>query len=361
MNRARCILMTLVAAALTLPVEAARPNSPGSRSKSAGRMQSSSRVTAAGPARSAGVQRRPTAVAARPGRTIARPQATADRRTGGSGERRSNGGPRQTARLEPRVPAPNSLTGVDAVLPNGRQPGTRIATPDRPDLPLPPHTVVDVGNPFGNGGGGNGGGGNGGGGNGGGGHRPPPGRHPGHYGRGPTGWDLLAIGLATAAFSDRGVVSGGGYVNDCVSIGQPSCGVATTLVGPEPVVIENDLEASALVADPAAAFDDLPVNDAAAPAVAEPLPQLQVGEPFTLPAAGLGSEQGRVAVKIGAVILECPVTAWTEAGLAATLPTMAVAGPAKADLLVALADGTLAAAVPVELLPAQGAAVAAAN
>jgi hypothetical protein len=194
MNRARCILMTLVAAALTLPVEAARPNSPGSRSKSAGRMQSSSRVTAAGPARSAGVQRRPTAVAARPGRTIARPQATADRRTGGSGERRSNGGPRQTARLEPRVPAPNSLTGVDAVLPNGRQPGTRIATPDRPDLPLPPHTVVDVGNPFGNGGGGNGGGGNGGGG-----HRPPPGRHPGHYGRGPPGWDLLAIGLATAA------------------------------------------------------------------------------------------------------------------------------------------------------------------
>jgi len=85
------------------------------------------------------------------------------------------------------------------------------------------------------------------------------------------------------------------------------------------------------------------------------------GEPFTLPAAGLGTEQGRVAVKIGAMILECPVTAWTEAGLAATLPVMAVAGPAKADLLVALADGTLVAAVPVELLPAQGAAVAAAD
>lgn len=46
MNRVPRILMTLVAAALTLPVEAARPNSPGSRSKSAGRIQSSGRAAA---------------------------------------------------------------------------------------------------------------------------------------------------------------------------------------------------------------------------------------------------------------------------------------------------------------------------
>ena len=267
MNRVPRILMTLVAAALTLPVEAARPNSPGSRSQSAGRIQSPNRMAAVGSARSADVQRRPTSLAAQAGRPIARPSTTADRRAGGSGERRSNGGPRQTARLEPRVPAPGSLTAVDAVLPNGRQPGPRIATPDHPDLSLPPRTVVDVGNPFGNGGGGNGGGGNGGGGNGGGGnggggHRPPPGRHPGHYGRGPTGWDLLAIGLATAAFSDRGVVSGGCYVNDCVTIGQPSCGVATTLVGAEPIVIEADLEAAVVVDDAVATSGDLPVNDA---------------------------------------------------------------------------------------------------
>ncbi|MFM8415405.1 MAG: hypothetical protein ACKOCX_11860 [Planctomycetota bacterium] len=235
------------------------------------------------------------------------------------------------------------------MMPNVGQPRARIATPEKPDLPLPTRTVVDVDNPFGNGGGGNGGGG-------GGGHRPPPGRHPGYGGRGPTVWDAVAIGLATAAFADRGVATGGCSVADCVTVGQPACGAAATLVESEPIELEQEVEPTAPLAAAAPATDDH-----SAPAAPESLPQLRVGTPFTLPAAGLGAAQGSVAVKIGAVILECPVTDWDETGLAATLPGMALAAPAKAELLVAFADGTLAVAMHVELLPAATAAVAGTN
>jgi len=56
------------------------------------------------------------------------------------------------------------------------------------------------------------------------------------------------------------------------------------------------------------------------------------------------------------VILDCPVTAWSDSGLEAMLPAMTLAGPVRAELIVALADGTLAVAMPVELLAATTAA-----
>jgi len=77
-----------------------------------------------------------------------------------------------------------------------------------------------------------------------------------------------------------------------------------------------------------------------------------------LPAKGLGTTRGRVAVKIGAVILECPVAAWSDAGFSATVAPVTLDAATKADLIVALADGTVAAKIPVELLPAVGEAVA---
>lgn len=64
-------------------------------------------------------------------------------------------------------------------------------------------------------------------------------------------------------------------------------------------------------------------------------------------------------MKVGVVILECPVTAWTDAGLRATVPATTLASATRADLIVALADGSVAAVVPVELLPSRPQATAA--
>lgn len=179
-------------------------------------------------------------------------------------------------------------------------------------------------------------------------------------GAGPTAWDWVAIGLSAAAFVDgRGGRHGGCYVGDGVVIERP---IARTVpadplvvysepvAGVEPVVIEETVapaESAVVVGKPAAATQ------------AEPLPQVRVGEGFELPAQGLGGAQGRVAVKVGVVILECTVRTWTEAGLQATVPAATLDAAAKADLIVALADGTVAAVVPVELLPAKKATAAA--
>jgi hypothetical protein len=64
-------------------------------------------------------------------------------------------------------------------------------------------------------------------------------------------------------------------------------------------------------------------------------------------------------MKIGVVILECPVTAWTDEGLRATVPPTTIASATRADLIVALADGSVAAVVPVELLPGRARGTAA--
>jgi len=94
------------------------------------------------------------------------------------------------------------------------------------------------------------------------------------------------------------------------------------------------------------------VVETPAPAAAQPRPQLRVGTAFELPAKGLGAKPGRVAVKVGAVILECPVSNWNDGGLRATVAEMTLAAATPADLIVALADGAVAARIPVDLLPA---------
>lgn len=199
-------------------------------------------------------------------------------------------------------------------------PGPRPISIDRPDFDVSYQPGPEIKKPNGNNGGGNNGGG-----------RPQrPGRRPCH---GPTGWDLVAIGLATAAFVDGGVAQAGCSTGDCVTVGQPTCCGAAAAVDSQPV-------AAATVADD-------PV-----PPAASALSQLRVGQPFRLPAQGLGAAEGRVAVKLGAAMFDCRVTGWNETGLDATLPAMTLAGPVRAELIVALADGTLAAVLPVELVPA---------
>jgi hypothetical protein len=52
------------------------------------------------------------------------------------------------------------------------------------------------------------------------------------------------------------------------------------------------------------------------------------------------------------VILECPVSNWNDGGLRATVAEMTLAAATPADLIVALADGAVAARMPVDLQPA---------
>ncbi len=178
---------------------------------------------------------------------------------------------------------------------------------------------------------------------------------------GPSAWDWVAIGLAAAAFAD-GLADrhGGCFTGNGIVIERPlpqAVPADPLIVHHEQVVAAQPIvgEQSIAVAEPDAAAT---ATVAAATATAteptpEPLPQLRAGEAFELPAQGLGATPGRVAVSVGAVILECPVTAWTAAGLQATVPTATLAAATRADLIVALADGTVAAVVPVELLPAR--------
>ncbi len=178
---------------------------------------------------------------------------------------------------------------------------------------------------------------------------------------GPTAWDWVAIGLAAAAFAD-GLADrhGGCFTGNGIVIERPlpqAVPADPLIVHHEQVVAAQPIvgEQSIAVAEPDAAAT---ATVAAATATAteptpEPLPQLRAGEAFELPAQGLGATPGRVAVSVGAVILECPVTAWTAAGLQATVPTATLAAATRADLIVALADGPVAAVVPVELLPAR--------
>jgi hypothetical protein len=179
---------------------------------------------------------------------------------------------------------------------------------------------------------------------------------------GPTAWDWVAIGLAAAAFADgRADRHGGGCPGGGVVIERP----LVQTVPADPIIVHGEVVSATpapgvetvVISEPVQpagpTVEDSPAADSAIAAGTEPLPQLRVGEGFQLPAKGLGGSQGRVAVKVGVVILECPVTAWNEAGLAATVPATTLEAATRADLIVALADGKVAAVVPVELLPAR--------
>jgi hypothetical protein len=179
---------------------------------------------------------------------------------------------------------------------------------------------------------------------------------------GPTAWDWVAIGLAAAAFADGLADRRGGFSPDSgVVIERP----LVQAVPADPIIVHHEVVSATpapgvetvVISEPVQPVgpivEDSPAADAATTASTEALPQLRVGEGFQLPATGLGGSQGRVAVKVGVVILECPVSVWNEAGLAATVPATTLEAATRADLIVALADGSVAAVVPVELLPSR--------
>ena len=189
---------------------------------------------------------------------------------------------------------------------------------------------------------------------------------------GPTAWDWVAIGLAAAAFADGivdrrngGFGGGRGIVVERPIVqavpAEPPVVVAEHSGPARSVVIEEVVTTAegALVAETRLDTTQTGVSVGAPVAENDPLPQVWAGEGFELPARGLGGTPGKVAMKIGAVILECPVQAWTDAGLRATVPPTTIASATRADLIVALADGSVAAVVPVELLPGRARGTAA--
>jgi hypothetical protein len=189
---------------------------------------------------------------------------------------------------------------------------------------------------------------------------PPVDGDPGAAG--PTAWDWVAIGLSAAALADSLADRGGGFVNGGVVVERPivqTVPVAETVVirdqpvvvHEEPVVVPDEQVTVAEQPD-VAAIGEPTVVETPTPAAAQARAQIRVGTPFELPAKGLGAKAGRVAVKVGAVILECPVSNWHDGGLRATVADMMLAAATPADLIVALADGTVAARIPVDLLPA---------
>lgn len=189
---------------------------------------------------------------------------------------------------------------------------------------------------------------------------------------GPTAWDWVAIGLAAAAFADgfadrRTGGSGGGrgiVVERPIVQAVPAepLVVVEEHSGPARSVMIEEIVTTAegaLVAETRLDTTQTGVSVGEPGAENDPLPQVWAGEGFELPARGLGGTPGKVAMKIGVVILQCPVTAWTDAGLRATVPTTTIVSATRAELIVAFADGSVAAVVPVELLPGRARGTAA--
>jgi len=89
------------------------------------------------------------------------------------------------------------------------------------------------------------------------------------------------------------------------------------------------------------------------PVVAEQVMQIPVGATVTLQGTNLGDQLGMLVVQIDKVSLPAQVNEWKPEGVNVTLPMLGLAGPTRAQLWMVRADGTVAANVAVELLPAQ--------
>lgn len=88
-----------------------------------------------------------------------------------------------------------------------------------------------------------------------------------------------------------------------------------------------------------------------APAPA-PLPEVESGQQVTIDGRLFGSRAGRVAVKIGALVMDARVVDWTSTQVTAVLPQLPLASPAKATVVVLTISGHVADELDVSMLPA---------
>ncbi len=131
--------------------------------------------------------------------------------------------------------------------------------------------------------------------------------------------------------------------------------VATTVVNNTTVV---PAAATEPVADEAAATgpaaSELVAAEALAVATSSDKPmQIPVGSLITLQGKELGTDAGQVVVQIDEISLPALMNEWQDESVKVTLPMLGLAGATKANLWMVKADGTVAANVAVELVPAQ--------
>lgn len=128
----------------------------------------------------------------------------------------------------------------------------------------------------------------------------------------------------------------------CVTAVCPTVVVNETVVTEETVTLEEQIA-------------EQPVEEAEV----EPMLQLQVGKPASLETEGLGDDPGAVAIEINGVGLPVAVKSWTDKLLQIDVPVVGLNGPTQAKLHLFDANGQPIASIPVELIQATEAEVAA--
>lgn len=88
-----------------------------------------------------------------------------------------------------------------------------------------------------------------------------------------------------------------------------------------------------------------------APAPVE-LPKVESGQTVTIDGRLFGSRPGRVAVKIGALVMGARVVDWNSTQVTAVLPQLPLAAPAQATVVVLTISGNVADELDVRMLPA---------
>jgi hypothetical protein len=82
--------------------------------------------------------------------------------------------------------------------------------------------------------------------------------------------------------------------------------------------------------------------------------RIPVGATLTLQSADLGTERGRLLLLVDKLALDATIQAWSPTQTTATLPSLGIAEPLRALLVLVRADGRPASSVQVELVPADG-------
>ena len=133
--------------------------------------------------------------------------------------------------------------------------------------------------------------------------------------------------------------------------------VESTAAGRDAVSVEIDVAGDGTWApvDGLVVTSQSPVADAIGGLSVKPAParaQVQANQSFLLPAQGIGSEPGKVAITFGAATFDCTVEKWTGSALQARVAAVPLTAAADGTLVVTLADGRVAASIPVRVAPA---------
>jgi hypothetical protein len=80
-----------------------------------------------------------------------------------------------------------------------------------------------------------------------------------------------------------------------------------------------------------------------------------LGQSINLAGEGLGPEAGQVLVRVGTLELQAEIEGWYDLGVRIKLPSLPLAGEAKAELVVVRGDGAAANPIGLKLAATQSA------